>query len=80
LFCFKEKKQVIVLGGGAYKIGSSVEFDWCCVNSVKTLKDLKYNTIMVNYKSVLIMISAINCILMNLPLKGYGIYTKKKIL
>jgi carbamoyl-phosphate synthase large subunit len=46
---FKEKKQVIVLGGGAYKIGSSVEFDWCCVNSVKTLKDLKYNTIMVNY-------------------------------
>ena len=45
---FKEKKQVIVLGGGAYKIGSSVEFDWCCVNSVKTLKDLKYNTIMIN--------------------------------
>lgn len=46
---FEEKKQVIVLGGGAYKIGSSVEFDWCCVNSVKTLKDLKYKTIMVNY-------------------------------
>ena len=46
---FKEKKQVIVLGGGAYKIGSSVEFDWCCVNSVKTLKDLKYNAIMINY-------------------------------
>lgn len=45
---FKEKKQIIVLGGGAYKIGSSVEFDWCCVNSVKTLKDLKYNTIMIN--------------------------------
>jgi len=48
-FNFKDKKQVIVLGGGAYKIGSSVEFDWCCVNSVKTLKDLKYNAIMVNY-------------------------------
>jgi len=48
-FNFKDKKQVIVLGGGVYKIGSSVEFDWCCVNSVKTLKDLKYNTIMVNY-------------------------------
>lgn len=46
---FKDKKQVIVLGGGAYRIGSSVEFDWCCVNSVKTLKDLKYNTIMINY-------------------------------
>ena len=48
-FNFKYKKQVIVLGGGAYKIGSSVEFDWCCVNSIKTLKGLKYNTIMVNY-------------------------------
>lgn len=46
---FKDKKQVIVLGGGAYRIGSSVEFDWCCVNSVKTLKDLNYNTIMINY-------------------------------
>ena len=46
---FKDKKQVIVLGGGAYRIGSSVEFDWCCVNSVKTLKDLKYNTVMINY-------------------------------
>ncbi len=45
---FKEKNQVIVLGGGAYRIGSSVEFDWCCVNSVATLRNLKYNTIMVN--------------------------------
>jgi len=48
-FNFKDQKQVAVLGGGAYKIGSSVEFDWCCVNTVKTLKDLKYNTIMINY-------------------------------
>ena len=46
---FKDKNQVIVLGGGAYRVGSSVEFDWCCVNSVKTLKDLSYNTIMINY-------------------------------
>jgi len=45
---FKGKNQVIVLGGGAYRIGSSVEFDWCCVNSVITLKNLKYNTIMIN--------------------------------
>lgn len=45
---FKEKNQVIVLGGGAYRIGSSVEFDWCCVNSVTTLKKLKYRTIMIN--------------------------------
>jgi carbamoyl-phosphate synthase large subunit len=44
----REKHQVIVLGGGAYRIGSSVEFDWCCVNSVSTLRKLKYQTIMIN--------------------------------
>ncbi|KYK33154.1 MAG: carbamoyl phosphate synthase large subunit [Thermoplasmatales archaeon SG8-52-3] len=44
----KEKNQVIVLGGGAYRIGSSVEFDWCCVNSISTLRNLKYKTIMIN--------------------------------
>jgi carbamoyl-phosphate synthase large subunit len=46
---FSNKKSVIVLGSGAYRIGSSVEFDWCCVNAVLTLKELKYNTIMINY-------------------------------
>ena len=46
---FEEKNQVIVLGGGAYRIGSSVEFDWCCVNAVITLRKLKYNTVMINY-------------------------------
>ncbi|UCB46031.1 MAG: carbamoyl-phosphate synthase (glutamine-hydrolyzing) large subunit, partial [Spirochaetota bacterium] len=46
---FNENKPVIVLGSGAYRIGSSVEFDWCCVNAVQTLKKLKHNTIMVNY-------------------------------
>ncbi len=46
---FKEKNKVIVLGGGAYRIGSSVEFDWCCVNSALTLKKLGYYTIMINY-------------------------------
>ena len=45
---FKQKNQVIVLGGGAYRIGSSVEFDWCCVNSISSLKNLKYRTIMIN--------------------------------
>ncbi len=45
---FKEKNEVIVLGGGAYRIGSSVEFDWCCVNTVSTLKKLKYQTILIN--------------------------------
>jgi carbamoyl-phosphate synthase large subunit len=46
---FENKNSVIVLGSGAYRIGSSVEFDWCCVNSVLSLKDLKYKTIMINY-------------------------------
>ncbi|MBT4351530.1 carbamoyl-phosphate synthase large subunit, partial [archaeon] len=46
---FDNDKSVIVLGGGAYRIGSSVEFDWCCVNSVMTLKKLGYKTIMINF-------------------------------
>ncbi|MBI2656983.1 carbamoyl-phosphate synthase (glutamine-hydrolyzing) large subunit, partial [Candidatus Woesearchaeota archaeon] len=46
---FNTKNNVIVLGSGAYRIGSSVEFDWCCVNAVFTLKKLGYNTIMINY-------------------------------
>ena len=46
---FNDKNNVIVLGSGAYRIGSSVEFDWCCVNAVFTLKKLGYSTIMVNY-------------------------------
>lgn len=45
---FKERGQVIVLGGGAYRIGSSVEFDWCCVNSIVTLRKLNHRTIMIN--------------------------------
>jgi len=43
------KGSVIVLGSGVYRIGSSVEFDWCCVNAVIALKNSKYNTIMINY-------------------------------
>ncbi|MFQ5799703.1 MAG: carbamoyl-phosphate synthase large subunit, partial [Bacteroidota bacterium] len=46
---FDAQNSVIVLGSGAYCIGSSVEFDWCCVTAVRTLKELGYNTIMVNY-------------------------------
>ncbi len=46
---FSRKKKVMVLGSGSYRIGSSVEFDWCCVSAVKTLKKLGYETIMVNY-------------------------------
>jgi len=43
------RKAVVVLGSGAYRIGSSVEFDWCCVNAVRTLRELNYKTIVVNY-------------------------------
>ncbi|MCZ2222325.1 MAG: ATP-grasp domain-containing protein, partial [Chitinophagales bacterium] len=46
---FGEENQIVVLGSGAYRIGSSVEFDWCCVNSVLTLNKLDYKTIMINY-------------------------------
>lgn len=42
-------KKAIVLGSGPYCIGSSVEFDWCCVNAVKTLHKKKYESIMINY-------------------------------
>ena len=41
--------KVMVLGSGSYSIGSSVEFDWCCVSAVLALKKLGYETIMVNY-------------------------------
>ena len=46
---FLDRNSVMVLGSGAYRIGSSVEFDWCCVNAVLALKKLNYKTIMVNY-------------------------------
>ncbi len=45
----KEKNTVMVLGSGAYRIGSSVEFDWCCVNAVMTLRAQGYKTIMLNF-------------------------------
>lgn len=45
----KRTKKVMVLGSGAYAIGTSVEFDWCGVTTVKTLSKMGYETIMVNY-------------------------------
>ena len=46
---YKNDKSVIVLGSGAYRIGSSVEFDWCSVNAVQTARKLGYKSIMINY-------------------------------
>lgn len=43
------KQSVIVMGSGAYRIGSSVEFDWCSVNAVQTARDLGYESVMINY-------------------------------
>lgn len=43
------RKKVLVLGSGTYRIGSSVEFDWCCVNAVKAAAARGYETIMLNY-------------------------------
>ena len=43
------RKKVLVLGSGPYRIGSSVEFDWCCVNAVQAATDAGYETIMLNY-------------------------------
>jgi carbamoyl-phosphate synthase large subunit len=45
----RDNKSVIVLGSGAYRIGSSVEFDWCSVNAINTIKKEKYRSIMINY-------------------------------
>lgn len=45
----KDGKSVIVLGSGAYRIGSSVEFDWCSVNSLLTLGKNGYRSVMINY-------------------------------
>ncbi|MFW6283314.1 MAG: ATP-grasp domain-containing protein, partial [Minisyncoccales bacterium] len=45
----EKNKSVIVLGSGAYRIGSSVEFDWCCVNAVNTIKKQGYDSVMINY-------------------------------
>ncbi len=42
------KKSVIILGSGPYRIGSSVEFDWCCVITGKTLREMGYKTVMIN--------------------------------
>ena len=46
---FPRQKSVLILGSGAYRIGSSVEFDWCCVQAGKAAQELGYKTIMLNY-------------------------------
>jgi len=44
-----DNKSVIVLGSGAYRIGSSVEFDWCSVNAINTIRQEGFRAVMINY-------------------------------
>ncbi|MCR4918817.1 MAG: carbamoyl-phosphate synthase (glutamine-hydrolyzing) large subunit [Prevotella sp.] len=46
---YHNDKSVVVLGSGAYRIGSSVEFDWCSVNAIQTARKMGYKSIMINY-------------------------------
>lgn len=48
--CFEnDKRSVVVLGSGAYRIGSSVEFDWCGVQALNTIRKEGYRSVMINY-------------------------------
>ena len=44
-----DHRSIVVLGSGAYRIGSSVEFDWCSVNALLTVKKQGYRSVMINY-------------------------------
>lgn len=44
-----EERPYVVLGGGAYRIGSSVEFDWCCVNAAQSLEERGQKSVMINF-------------------------------
>ena len=46
---FKNEKSVVVLGSGAYRIGSSVEFDWCGVQALETIRKEGWRSVMINY-------------------------------
>ena len=45
----KDKRSIIVLGSGAYRIGSSVEFDWCGVQALQTIRREGFRSVMINY-------------------------------
>jgi carbamoyl-phosphate synthase large subunit len=49
ILCENDEKSVIVLGSGAYRIGSSVEFDWCSVNAANTIRKEGLRSVMINY-------------------------------
>ncbi|MCD8303830.1 MAG: carbamoyl-phosphate synthase (glutamine-hydrolyzing) large subunit [Prevotellaceae bacterium] len=45
----RDKRSIVVLGSGAYRIGSSVEFDWCGVQAINTIRREGYRSVMINY-------------------------------
>ena len=55
------RKSVIVLGSGAYRIGSSVEFDWCCVQALHTLRKHGYGSVLINYNPETVSTDYDNC-------------------
>ncbi len=46
---YGDKRSIIILGSGAYRIGSSVEFDWCSVNALQTIRKCGWRGVMINY-------------------------------
>jgi len=56
-----DNKSVIVLGSGAYRIGSSVEFDWCGVNAANTIRKEGFRSIMINYNPETVSTDYDNC-------------------
>ena len=63
--CFPKSRatsdSVVVLGCGAYCIGSSVEFDWCAVSAVKTLQQENKKAIVINYNPETVIICSLLC-------------------
>lgn len=56
-----DSQSVVVLGSGAYRIGSSVEFDWCGVNAINTIKQEGYRSVMINYNPETVSTDYDNC-------------------
>jgi len=56
-----DHRSVIVLGSGAYRIGSSVEFDWCSVNAIKTIQQQNFRAVMINYNPETVSTDYDNC-------------------
>lgn len=54
-------KKVLILGSGCYRIGASVEFDWCAVSAVKAAQNLGYEVIMLNYNPETVSTDYDNC-------------------